>query len=241
MNMTKRVLQFILASIISLSFIAYAQSTKDAFIDIKKKTLKKEYKHLALAPISVAQGLGMPAEVKTLIEQEMLKRLDKEGFEILPPSAVLEIESQFSQLLTQAPATGDKQKAKQQAALRDHVYRELYYRYPVDGLVSVRVIAIGAPFQKDKAEWEGTSQKIKHKGDGLLKFITGKSYAGSIAASTIKVTISDRQDNPLYYWGGGIEVMMHRTKDKLEYMAPTDLWQDKKRITKAVSYSLKPL
>lgn len=235
------VIRTLLISIVLVAIPLQAQSTKDAFIGVSKKELEKDYNHLVMTPIISATALALPASVEKLIEDEILKQFDKAGYEILPPSAFREIKDQFTALYQGAAPASDKDKAKRQRALSDHSYRELYYRYPVKGLITVQVVPIGAPFNSDKAVWDGTSQKIKHRGDGLLKMFTGKKYGGTVAVSSIKISISDRQGVPIYYWAGGIEVLMERNGEALEPLPSSKFWQDEKRVLKAVKYALKPL
>ena len=107
--------------------------------------------------------------------------------------------------------------------------------------MSVQVLAVAAPFLKDKAEWHGTSQKIQHSGDGFMKMLSGKSYGGNIAASSIRIVISDRKGKPIYNWSGGIEIMMQREGESLKQLPAENLWQDEKRVRKAAQYAVKPI
>ncbi len=229
--------------IISLALVAqngFAASTKDAFIGIKKKTLKKEYRYLAVAPLDASPALKMPDAVRRRMEEDIVARLKKEGFKVLPPEVMRNIRQHMRNLVAVGDNPG-KEDAAKVAAVRDHSYRELMYRHPINGIVSVRVHPVSAPFMDDKAQWHGTSQKIKHRGDGLMKFITGKNYGGNIAASTLKIAIWDRQETLLYSWFGGIEVLMQRNAKSLEQIPPDQYWRDEKRIRNAVKLALKPL
>jgi len=239
MKQHKRYLSFTLLLVFATTF-GYAASSKDAFIGIKKSTLKKEYRHLAVAPLEAAPGLNIPDEVRTILEHEVVKRLEKEGFKVLPPQVMQDIRQHMNNLVGLSDQAGEDD-SKKLAAVLEHSYRELLLQHQVDGLVSLRVLAVGAPFKDDKAEWDGASQKIKHKGDGLMKFITGKNYGGTIAASSLKVSIWDRRETLLYSWGGGIEVLMERNAKTLEQIPASEFWQDKKRIKNSVKLALSPL
>jgi len=214
---------------------AHAQSTKDAYIDIKKKQFKKQFKYLAVSPMIAPASIAMPEELKKVVADEVLKKLKKAKIKVLNPEQVLSIHQQFSSLYS--GGVDDKNRD----VIEEHTHRELFYRYPVDGLVSVQVLPVAAPFLKDKAEWGGTSQKIKHRGDGFFGSITGKGYGGNVAATAVRIVISNRQGKPVYRWDGGIEVMMQRNGQKLEALPISDLWQKPKRVSKAVKYALKPI
>jgi len=235
-----RLIQCFFLGLVLVASGASAQSEKDAFKDIKKRELKKQYNHLAIVPLAAPPALKMPDNIKTLIETEVSARLEKEGFKVLPVSVMRDIRNHMRELMGLS-ATPSESDTKKLVALLDHSYRELLLRHDVDGLVALQVQMVGAPFADDKAEWHGTSQKIKRSGDGLMKFIAGKKYSGTVAASTLRVGILDRTERTLYAWNGGIEVLMERKGKNLEYMAEDTFWQDKKRVEKAVRAALKPL
>lgn len=232
----KKHLFFVSIVLLLASFNVLSESLKDAFVGESEKNLKKQYNYLAIAPIEAPDALKMPDSIKSDIEAEVTSALEKEGFKILPARALQDIRDHMNQLVSQSSAT-DSEK---EAAVRDHSYRELLFRHNIDGIIALRIKVVGAPFNNDKAEWHGTTQSIKHSGDGLAKFITGKKYSGTIAASSLSVTIWDRKESLLYSWPGGIEVLMQREGDSLNYMPEEQFWQDKKRIQKAVKLALKP-
>ncbi|RZV48926.1 MAG: hypothetical protein EX270_13440, partial [Pseudomonadales bacterium] len=78
-------LQSLVVVLALLATPALAQSTKDAYIDIKKSAFKKQFTHLAVMPVFAAPALSMPAEMEQLIIAEVLKKLKKARFTILPP------------------------------------------------------------------------------------------------------------------------------------------------------------
>jgi hypothetical protein len=100
-------------------------------------------------------------------------------------------------------------------------------------------MVVPAPFANDKAKWHGTSQKIEHEGDGFFGTVMGKDYGGHIAASSIRILISDRTRKIMYNWSGGVEVMMQRNGEKLEPLPRERLWQEEKRVEKAIELALK--
>ena len=228
-------LQSLVVAIALLATPVHAQSTKDAFLDIKKSAFKKQFSHLAVMPVVASPALGLPDAMEQLIIGEVLKKLKKSRFTILPPTEVKSIQDQISSLYPQGTAKASI------GLIMEHTVRELYFRHPVNGLVSVQVRPVAAPFANDKAEWGGTTQKIKHKGDGLFGAILGKNYGGNVGASAIRIVISDRQGKPVYNWSGGIEVLMQRDGEKLEILPMESLWQNQKRVLKAVKYALKPI
>ncbi|MFT6408766.1 MAG: hypothetical protein ACJAQ6_002187 [Arenicella sp.] len=49
------------------------------------------------------------------------------------------------------------QKRQENSALiSEHTRRELLFQHPINAIVAVNVLPVGAAFIKDKAEWGGT-------------------------------------------------------------------------------------
>lgn len=224
---------FIVASLFAAP--ASAQSTKDAFLEIKKSAFKKQFKHLAIMPLVAAPVLAMPEELKQPIMDVVLKKFGKSKYTVLKPEETNQIRQGFMQLYTPS------ERQKNIALINEHTRREILFQHPVDGIVSIQVLPVAAPFLKDKAEWGGTSQKIKHKGDGVLGAVFGKNYGGNVAASAIQIVIVDRQGKPVFNWAGGIEVLMQRNGTNLEELPKDKLWQKKKRVLNAAKYAVKPI
>lgn len=214
--------------------VAEQPKPKDAFLLGKKSTLKKEYNYLAISPLVAAPALQMPEKIQAQVFQAVVEGLQKKGFKVLPVSHYQNIAQSFHDQYSSVSAENRDNVNK---LVKEHTYRELFFQYPVDGYISLGVLPVSAPFRKNKAEWHGTSQKIKHKGDGFF----GKDYEGHIAASVIKMTISSRDGEPLFHWASGIELLMSRNGSKLEQLPASGFWQDEKRIRKATKYLLKPM
>lgn len=212
-----------------------AQKLSDAFIDSKERAFRKEFKHLAMMPVTAAPAAAVPEAIQKVISDEVLEILADENFQILEPQAAKTIQDELAKLYPASPSDDSK------TAIAEHAVREVFFQHPVDALVFVNVLAVAAPFREDKAEWGGTSQKIEHKGDGFFGSIMGKDYGGHIAASAVRIGIIDRTGKTVYLWSGGVEVMMQRNGEKLEPLPVESLWQNEKRVIKAVKYALKPL
>lgn len=228
-------LKVLVMVLVLLAAPAQAQNLKDAYLDLKKSSFKKGFKQLAMLPVIAEPSLRMPPELRQMVADQVLKKLTKSRFSIVLPSQVKQLQDQLSSLYP------DEALAAAQVAIAEHTTRELLFRHPVDGIIAVQILAVAAPFVKDRAEWGGTSQKMKHKGDGLFGSIMGKDYGGHVAASAVMVEISDRAGRPVYKWIGGIEVLMQRDGQKLEALPQEELWQKPKRVLKAVKYALKPI
>lgn len=199
-----------------------------------KRTLKKEYKRIALAPIESPSSLAMPESAKQIIEAQITKRLKKRGYTVIPSTVLKDIrKTMIDQVggLTNAK-TGEADVAKVDA-VRDHSLRELWLTQDFDALAHARVQIIDAPIENDKAEWDGTSQKVKKKGR--------LSYTANIAASSVSFSIYDVREQPLYVNYGGLEVLVERIEQEFHPLDASEYFQDEKRILKAVDIALKPI
>jgi hypothetical protein len=230
----KILMRMTMLSAVLMAAPVHAQKLSDAFMGEKEKNFRKSFEQLAMLPIQAAPVASMPNHIKELIRDEVVEILEDEDFVILPETEATTIRQQLADLYTEPDNPAHK------AAIEEHAARELLYRHPVDGAVSVQVLAIAAPFANDKAEWDGTSQKMEHKGDGFFGTVMGKDYGGHVAASTIRIEVTDRSGRVAYRWAGGIEVMMSRNGTTLEPLPTEQLWQSEKRVKKAVAYALKP-
>ncbi len=218
------------------AFPCQAQSLKDAYVGINKKSFSKQFNYLALTPVLVDGALDMPESYKQMIADEVMKKFSKKKIKLLPASEISSINKQFIDLYPSGVNSNNVQ------LIDDHTKRELFYRHAVDGIISVNVLTVAAPFANDKAAWGGASQKIKHRGDGFIAAITGgKNYGGHIAASAVRVIVSDQNGQIVYNWMGGIEVLMERVGKKFELLPKDSLWQKERRVSSAIKYALKPL
>jgi len=229
--MTKQISNALLLVSLLFSTQSFAQNLKDAYIDTNKKTFKKEFNHLAIMPLQVAPTVKPPETIRQLIITEITNKFIKSNFNLLPTEKITAIENQFKNLYP------NNLNDKQNTTITEHTQRELFFQYNVDGTLTIQILAVGAPFSKDKAVWGGTSQKIKHRGDGLFS----KGYEGYTSASAIRVIVADRSGKVAYRWEGGIEVMKSRNGTKFEDLPKESLWQNEKRIRNAIKYVLKPL
>ena len=230
----KTILALVSALALLITPAALAADKYDPWF-IEKRDLKKSYKRIALAPIEAPPNLEMPDAIKRSIEAQVQAHLEKRGYTVLPASELMGIREQMTEQVggLRDPDSGeiDMQRVH---AVRDHSLRELWFKNDFDALAVIRIDVIQAPIENDKAEWDGTSQKVKKKGGGL-------KYTASIAASSIAVSIYDVTQQPLFVNYGGLEVLMMRVKEQFEPLDASEYFQDEKRIKKAVQIAVKPI
>ena len=227
-----RFLAGITATCVLLAFPAAAADESPFRID--KKVFKRQVRMVALSPIDAAPMLQMPDSAETIIQEEITKKLEKRGFEVIPASALRQIRETMEQQVGgyQNVSTGQIEAARKRA-VREHSYRELMFRYPVDAVVAIRVQVLGAEYENDRAKWDGTRQKVQHKGSERLR--------GQIAASSVSVSIFDRKEKLLFTNRGGLEVLFERDRRRFTPLPPGTYFQDEKRIRKAAKEAVSPL
>lgn len=230
----KALLTFVAIFGVAASSIASAAEKYDPF-NIDERTFKKEYKRIALAPVEAGTVLDMPEAAKQMIEEEITRHLEKRGFTVIPSTVLKDIRSTMVEQVggLTDPATGelDMEKVK---AVHSHSMRELWYRHEFDALATARVEIFQAQIENDRAEWDGTSQKIARKGGGL-------KYTATVAASTLTFSVFDETEQPIYVNYGGLEVLMMRVKDQFHPLEKSEYFQDEKRIRNAAQIAIKPI
>jgi len=214
---------------------AASAASKDEAWKVKKRDFKKTYKVIALAPVDADPYLEMSDAVAAMLEQEVTARLQKRGYTVLPSSVLAGIREEMAQQVggIKDKETGREDAAKQ-AAVRDHAFRELWFRHQFDAVATIRVTIFRVPVESDRAEWDGTKARLVTEG-------RGKKYAAKISASTVSVGIYDSKSKPLYLYYGGLEPLMWRQGEQLVPLTTDKLFLDEKRIRKAAQIAVGPI
>lgn len=211
-----------------------AAADDDAAFLVDKKQFEKQVRTIALTPVDADGYFDMPDAVAVLLEQEVTKRLEKEGYTVIPSSVLAGIRSTMEQQvggITDA-ATGEMDLARAQA-VRTHAFRELWFQREFDALGNIRVSISRMPVENDRVEWNGTKQEIPH--EGRSPKYTAKAYVSSVAFGLYDATFK-----PLYLNHGGLEPLMQRAGEQLEARPNDQLFRDQKKIREAVEIALAP-
>lgn len=208
---------------------------KDSPYYIDKRTFKKQYKVIALAPIDADALLQMPDTVARMIEEEITARLKKRGYTVLPSSVLADIranmEKQVGGFIDSETGQTDVEKVR---AVRTHAFRELWFRHKLDAVSTMRVQITQADVESDRGEWDGVKQSLEREGRRM-------NYTAKVAASTVSFAIYDQTDKPLYIAYGGLEMLMKRVGDGFEPIDPSLYFVDEKRIRKAAQLTVKEI
>jgi len=221
-------------AVLLMSVAAIAADTEDPF-RINKRDFEKTYKVIALAPPEAEAYLQFRDEVKAMLEQEVTARLKKRGYTVMPSSVLSAIRDEMTAQVggLTDPKSGQTDAAKQ-AAVRDHSFRELWFRHKIDAVAIVRVRIFSVPMESDKVAWDGVSQTVEHTGGR-------EEYKANISVSSVAVAIYDSKDAPLYVSYGGIEPLLRREGGQLQPLPVEQLLRDEKKIRKAAQTAVEAL
>lgn len=126
---------------------------------IKKKDFRKQIRSVALAPLDVPQMLVLTPEMRTFIETEATRRLDKTKLDMVGIEPYAEVVTLFKQQVGGLLNDEGKIDTRREALMLDHARREMRRRHPVDGFAEISLRVINAEFADDRAEWDGIKQK----------------------------------------------------------------------------------
>ncbi len=234
MQRSQIVQQLVIFSLICAASATYAAESPYV---IDKRTFKKTIKTLAITPAEAAAALNMPEEIGHMLETEVARRLERLGYQLIPVDNYRSIRDRMEQQVGGYAIAGSEELDKDKmSAVREHSYREMLYRHDMDAMVTVQVHHIGAPFEKNKASWDGVDQKISR-----TKGTRNQKFSGTAGASSLQVSIFNRSDELLFSARGGIEVVMHLDGEALAPMPTEQLFLDEKRLLKSVRLALKEL
>ena len=221
---------------LALAFTPVADAKdKENPYHIDKRTFKKQYKIIALAPIDANASLQMPDSVALMIEEEITAHLRKRGYTVIPTSVLADIRARMEAQVGgfTDPESGGTDMAKVRA-VREHSFRELWFQHQLDAVATIRVQISLADIKNDRAEWDGVKQSVQRDGRRL-------DYTASAAASSVSFAVYDHTNKPLYVAYGGIEMLMKRVGQSFEALDPNQYFTDEKLIRKAARIAVKAI
>ena len=226
--------RYLLLLILAFALPLSAADKEEPFV-VPKKTFKKQFKTIALAPVDAVDFLGMSDSAKAMIEEEVTKHLQKRGYTVIPSSVLAGIRSTMEEQVggIKDASTNAEDLAKLQA-VRNHAFREMWFTQQFDALATMRIDVHRVPVENDRAEWDGVKQKVEHTG-------RSKKYTGNIVVSSISFTVYDASDRVAYAHYGGLELLQMREGEQLVTLKPEQFFLDEKRIRKAAQIALKPI
>lgn len=201
---------------------------------VDRRSFKDTYPVIALAPVDAAAYLEMPDSVAAILEEEITERLEREKFTVIPSSRLAAIRATMAEQVggLEDPVTGGIDPVRQQV-VRDHAFRELWFRENFDALGVISVATFQMPIESDRVEWDGVEQRIEREG-------RSRNYTANVSVSSVMLTIYDSTNNPIYVAYGGLEPLMYRDGDQLVPLEPNRLFQDEDKIREAAEIAVDP-
>ncbi len=201
---------------------------------VDRRSFDDVYPVIALAPIDATPYLQMSDEVAAIIEEELIDRLERQKYTVIPSARLAAIRAKMTEQVGGLidPATGETDPAREQA-VRDHAFRELWFTEDFDALAIAQVSILQVPIENDRAEWDGVEQRIEREG-------RSRNYTANVSVTSLTLGIYDAANKPVYVWYGGLEPLMYRDREQLVPLDPSQLFQDEDKIREAVEIATDP-
>ncbi|MGE3978370.1 MAG: hypothetical protein AB7F94_12380 [Nitrospira sp.] len=181
------------------------------------KTGREEFfakvKVIALAPVSVPEGLENAEKVKTKYEELIARTLHERGFTVVLSG---EFDKVYKKTIEQMggvydPMTGKFDNVKGNA-VGSHVFRELQRVVHSDAVLIPKVVVLSVRHFNGLAKWDGVTESIGGgQISGALDWFWATSryggVSGSMNALSLVVIIDDMNAVTMYANAGGIQLL----------------------------------
>lgn len=224
-----------LAGLVVAALLACTAAADEEPFKVGKREFQKTFKVIALTPPEAEGHLHLSDAASAMLEEEVAARLEKRGYTVMPSRVLAGIRAEMTAQVGGAtdPKTGQPDAAKQ-SAVREHAFRELWFRHQIDAVAVIRIRIFSVPVESDRLEWDGTQQKLENEGKSI-------QYKANASVSSVVVGIYDAKEAPLYVNYGGLEPLVRRVGDQLQPRPVDQLLIDEKRIRKAAQIAVAPI
>ncbi len=207
---------------------------------IPEEEFHAKIKMIALAPVSIPNGLENPEQVKAKFESLVEAKLREQGFTVIPSREYEEI---WKKMTNQVggffdPVTGKRDESKFKAVMT-HTLREMNAKFKADAVLYASVYVVSAPFANNTARWDGVSESLTTGGAFLALF--GGQYRGKVPALSFGAFIEDLNEIDLYVNSGGIQVLSKISGGQLVAIPKSEVLANEARSVKAVDIALDAL
>jgi hypothetical protein len=215
---------------------------------IDRQQFEHSIKTIALAPITLPEGLHDPDAVRAAFESLIESKLREGGLVIVPPERVGEIWDREMDAVggLYDPATGQRDEAKYQT-VRRNTLSELRETCKADAVMWVFIQVVEAEWSGTTARWDGTTDSVKSRGRQMKESLpfammgVSVSYSGSVGALSLIVTVEDCQSTVLYNNRGGIQVIARFLNGDPIPVPASEILTNKERNAASVDIALNPL
>lgn len=211
----------------------------DPFI-IPRAILRSKVKVVALADVTVPDGMQDPTPVIEQFDSLIEARLRQAGFSVVRPQSYENVWAGIVRELEGLtdPETGERDRGRVTEAMFRTISR-LKAGFGLDAVLVPGVIVVEAPFASGRAYWDGTTQSIK-TGNIVRGFLAG-SPEGRLGALSLRVTLHGEGGEAMYDAAGGIEVLSKLDGREFVLVPRQELLTDPKKLRHAVAVALDPL
>jgi hypothetical protein len=201
-------------------------------------------KVIALAPVSIPEGLENAEQVKGKYEELIARTLRGRGFIVVPSS---EFDKVYKKTIEQMggvydPMTGkfDNVKGK---AVGSHVFRELQRVAHSDAVLIPKVVVLTVRHFNGLAKWDGVTESIGGgQISGTLDWFWATSrysgVSGSMSALSLVVFIDDMNAVTMYENAGGIQLLGKYSGNEFEPFPQAEILSSEDRYRTSTELAL---
>ena len=117
---------------LSLLLPAFSMARSSPF-SVKKRHFKRQIKTIAIAPLDITSEFDIPEATMLLIEEEIAKGIRGEGYDVIPASEYRAIRVEMTKQVGGIRNSRGQIDLARAEAVIEHSYREMVYRYHMDG------------------------------------------------------------------------------------------------------------
>lgn len=210
----------------------------DPFL-VAREDVRPGIKVVALAPITIPEGLPEPDPIKDKFLTRIESKLKASGLSVVRPYEYTRTWNKYVEDFGAIvdPNTGERNESSLVTATV-RTLDDLKAGFDVDAIVIPSVVVVKATFMGGKAWWDGTSQRIQTSSP-VSEFLSG-GYEGVVSALSLRVSIWTPDGTHLYLNAGGIEALSVAEGAEFSPVPRQSLFTDEAKINKAVDIALDP-
>ena len=222
-----------------------ASSDPSSGFAVPREEIVRDIKTIGVMPLVVADIVPDPDSVASRYEAEVLERLAKAGFNVVPPSAMREIRERLRNTLggLYDPMTGTAIPGKVKA-FDEFSENEYASRHKINAILRIGVLIRPARTDYSTASWDGVRESSSGK-SGLASFFSDVAVTGTTPALSFIVELRDATGRVLYARAGGLQVVQYLRAEglaaKFRSIDPKYIMTDPKRDERAFAIAFGPL
>ena len=239
------------ASLLLVFWLATAAARAEVTFYVPHSELVASTRTIGLWPVEVDAAVPNADEFAGVLEQNIIARLQRSGFTVVPPGAMREISARGQTSLggIYDPFSGVLIPERMRA-LQEFSAEEYRTRYPVDATLHVAVVRRSATFVAGAAEWDGVRERVSSAGAAtaaLQAIFSARSINSEVKALSLALKLIDSHGETLYTGVGGLLTLAYPTltgtvdRYDLEASGPKSGLHDPSVVERALAVAFDPL